>query len=616
MIVTRCTTRSRALSSESGSLPLRRRRLGLAISRPGLAEAAVYAAAIALVVWPGVLHARTQILGAGDDARYYTWLGWRMGRLIADGHVVPFHVGDAIHPFGLDLRLLDGYLPSYVSGLCNLVVGPVLAFNLTFVLGAVLNVLSARVLARRLTTVRVVYVIGAVAFLTAPPIALNVQLGLLPLFWAFTAPLLVADAIDVVCGRRGVRPVRLAGLLVLAYLCSVYFVVFGGLAYGLIVGVGAARTRSWRPVASTAAGVLVAVVVLLPFIVPRIQFDRNESAHGVDTELLSDANFFSADALSIVAQPTRSTFLLPRPSFVEKSIVRLPDVRYAIEATIFPGILLLAGFAWFLCKRDVRRLSLAVSAGTLFVFGLGPSLKVGGTFVWKHAGRPVSWLPYRWLLAIPGLGALRAPVRVEYVLVAVFVAATTVALAGFVDGGETRVLAVTAGAGVLLATNLLVPVPTTNFATTPASESALRSIAHLARPGDTVLSVPADCDPSFVSLQVFHHAPVIGCAGSFAANPWSKLAGFTRSDALIKLRCDRTAYGRLTTTAAVTAPFDARDVDTLRNDFGVRFVIVDRSKLGPGCEPVDQALAVLGDHRSLGGDARFEVLDLSRSAGH
>ena len=208
---------------------------------PGIAEVAVYVVAILLVVWPAVWHARTQIFGAGDDARYYTWLGWRMGRLIAHGHIVPFHVGDVIHPFGLDLRLLDGYLPSYVSGLFNLIVGPILAFNLTFVMGAILNVLAARALARRLSPLRLVHTIAAVAFLTAPPIALNVQLGLLPLFWAFTAPLLIADALDVVTGTRGVRPVRLAVLLVVAYLCSVYFVVFGGLAYGLIVGIAAVR---------------------------------------------------------------------------------------------------------------------------------------------------------------------------------------------------------------------------------------------------------------------------------------------------------------------------------------------------------------------------------------
>ena len=55
--------------------------------------------------------------------------------------------------------------------------------------------------------------------------------------------------------------------------------------------------------------------------------------------------------------------------------------------------------------------------------------------------------------------------------------------------------------GVLLATNLLVPVPTTGFNTTPASEGALHEIAVQARPRDTVLSVPADCDPAFASLQ-------------------------------------------------------------------------------------------------------------------
>ncbi len=589
--------------------------------RESRVEVLVYAVAIVLVLWPGILHARTQIVGAGDDARYYTWLGWSMGRLIAHGHVVPFHVGTVIRPFGLDLRLLDGYLPSYVSGLFNLVTGPVLAFNLTFVVGAILDVYAARVLARRLTTLRLVHVIAAIAFLTAPPIALNVQLGLLPLFWAFTAPLLVAEALDVVSGMRPVRPVRLAVLLVLAYLCSVYFLVFGGLAYAVIVSVTALRRRDWRIVAAMAGAALIAVVVLLPFIVPRIQFDRHESARGVDTELLSDSNFFSADAVSIVAQPTRSTFLLPRPAFVEKSIVRLPDVRYAIEATIFPGFLLLAGFVAFLFVRERRRLPLGVAAAALFVFGLGPSLKVAGNFVWKHAGTPVSWLPYRVLLAIPGLGALRAPVRVEYVLAAVLVAATVLALQAILTRAPERRLAVAVGAGVLLATNLLVPVPTTGFNTTPASAGALREIARDARPGDTVLSVPADCDPAFASLQVFHHTAVVGCAGSFAANPWSKLRVVTESTPFTKLRCDLTAYGRITTTPPVAAspaltPFDAADIAALHRDFGVRFVVVDRSKLGPGCARVDRALPVLEEHRSLGGDARFQVIDLSGPSGH
>jgi hypothetical protein len=564
------------------------------VRRGALAEAGVYAVVIALVVWPGVLHARTQILGAGDDARYYTWLGWKIGHLIASGHVVPFHAGDVIHPFGLDLRLLDGYLPSYVSGLFNLVAGPVLAFNLTVVTGAMLNLLAARSLARRLTTSRLVQTIAAVAFVTAPPIALNVQLGLMPLFWAWTIPLLVGDALDVAAETRGVRPIRLAALLAVAYLCSVYFLVFGGLAYGLIVGITAWRRRDWRVAKMTAAGALIAVVVLLPFVVPRIRYDHRESARGIDTELLSDSNFFSADAVSVIAQPTRSTFLLPRPTFVEQSIVRLPDVRYAIEATIFPGFLLLAGLVVFVLKPERRRLPLAVAIGLLFVFGLGPSLKVAGKFVWKHGGAPVSWLPYRLLLAIPGLGALRAPVRVEYVLVALLVAATAIALDRIV---RSRALLVAAAAVVLLGTNLLVPVPTTTFGPTPPVNDALRTIASLAQPGDTVIGVPADCDPSFVALQVFHHTPVVGCAGSFAANPWSKMRAYAQSAAFTKLRCDRAVYGRLSTPDARrerAAPFGPDDVAALRHDFGVRFAVIDRRALD-GCAARDALLADLHD---------------------
>jgi hypothetical protein len=167
----------------------------------------------------------------------------------------------------------------------------------------------------------------------------------------------------------------------------------------------------------------------------------------------------------------------------------------------------------------------------------------------------------------------------------------------------------------LLATNLLVPLPTTKFGTTPAGAAALREIARVARPGDTVLSVPADCDPAFVSLQVFHHSPVVGCAGSFAANPWSKLRAYARSGALTKLRCDRAAYGRLTTSAAPAAPFGASDVAALRGDFGVRFVVIDHAKLGAGCAGVNASLPVLREHRSLGRDARFEVIDLSQPSG-
>jgi hypothetical protein len=577
-----------------------------------LAEIGVYAIAIAVVLGPGLLHAGTRLVGRSDDGRYYAWLGWEIGRLIAHGHIVPLHVPDVIAPFGLDLRLVDGYLPSYVSGLFNLAFGPYLSYNLTFVAGAVLNILCARSLARRLSSLRLVQVIVAVAFVGAPPIALNVQVGLLPLFWAFTLPLLIGDALDVVSKRSDVRPMRLAVLLVVAFLCSVYFVVFGGLAYGLIVGVAALRRRSWRIPALTAVAAAVALLVLTPFVVSRVRFDRSEKQRGADTQLVGDSDLFSADVLSIVAQPTRSTVLLPRPAVVDRSLLRLIDPTHTLEWTIFPGFALLAGGAAFLFRRDARRIPVFVATGVMWVFALGPSLKFGGDFVWERAGTPVSWLPYRLVLAIPALGALRAPFRTGYVVVALLAAATAVALHRVLTTWPHRAVIVGAGAAVLLATNLLLPLPTDTLGATGASAHALREIAALAHKGDTVLSVPTDCNPAFVSYQALHHTPVVGCAGSFAANPWQSELAYTRSSSFTKLRCDLSAYGRITTNDTGRSSFAGSDVTQLRTQFGVRFLVVDRNALTrPDCAAVEDAMATLSHYRSLGGDRKLEVLDLS-----
>ncbi len=598
------------MSTAEETLPARTR-----WSVGALAETGTYAVAVVVVLWPGLLYGRTEMLGRSDDGRYYTWLGWRIGRLIAHGHLLPAHISDVISPFGLDLRLLDGYLPSYVAGLYNLVSGPTLAYNLAFLTGAVLNIVCARSLARRLSSSRLVHTVTAVAFLTAPPLVLCVQSGLLPLFWAFTVPLLVGDALDVVAGNRDVRPFRLAALLVVAYLCSVYFLVFGGLAYGVIVVVAAIRRHSWRIPIATAGVIAITMLALLPFIVPRFSFDRRENDHGVNTALIADSELFSADALSIVAQPTRSTFLLPRPDIVERTLVRLPDPTHVLEATLFPGLLLLAGFVVFLFMRDARRLPVSLAALLTLILALGPSLRYGGDFVWKHGGKPVIWLPYRLLLAIPGLGALRGPARAGLVLVALLAAATAIALHGVVSSGRVRGGLVAVVCAALLAPNLMVPLPTMTMGATAASEDAFRAIAKRARAGDTVLSVPADCDPAFVRFQVFHHTPVVGCAGSFAANPWSKLATFASSEPIAKLRCDPTHYGNLETNDESVSPFGAQDLAQARTDFGVRFVVVDRKALTFGCNNVSASLPFLEQHRLLGGDDRYEVLDLSVAAG-
>jgi hypothetical protein len=379
------------------------------------------------------------------------------------------------------------------------------------------------------------------------------------------------------------------------------------------VAVAALRTRDRRIPLAAIGAAAVAFVLLLPLIVPRIRLDRAEKQRGATTQLLADSTLYSADALQLVAQPSRSTIRFPRPAAVDRALSRLPDPRRALEATLFPGLILLLGFALFLTRPSQLRLPLAVTAAVVWVFALGPSLKVGGRFLWKNAHGPVSWLPFRVLLSVPGLGALRAPARAGYVLVGLLTAGAAVAAHRILSTSRRGEILLGTGCAALLVTNLLIPLPTVTTNTTPASEHAFGEVARLARPGDTVLNVPSDCDPALASYQMFYRTAVVGCAGSFAANPWrTKLLAYTRSTAFTKLRCDRKLYGRITTTDRPMSPFGPDDVTQLRAEFRVRFLVVDRSLVGQfGCASVNDAYSFLQRYRSLGGDGRFEVLDLS-----
>jgi len=210
---------------------------------------------------------------------------------------------------------------------------------------------------------------------------------------------------------------------------------------------------------------------------------------------------------------------------------------------------------------------------------------------------------------LPALGSLRVPVRVGLTFTAVLVAMAAIVLDRYVARGRALLIV----SVILLATNALLPLPTTTMRASATTKHGLREIARLAQPGDTVMRVPFDCEPAFATLQVYHHAPVVGCTGSFAANPWrSKMTAYTASDALTKLRCDPTHYGRLPTTPQPASPFAAADLAHVREQFGVRFVIVDHSLLGPFCGSVLASLPFLEAHAVLSHDGRYDVLDVSR----
>ena len=600
---------------------------------------------VALVLlWPVWLHPTTRYVGVHLDPPYYLWLGWRFGQAFRAGQLLPTHLTGAVHPFGIDTALLDGLAPSWIGGLFNLVTGPILAYNLTLLSGIGANLLAARSLGRTLSSRRLVWTTTAVAFAAAPVVAGRLALHL-PFAWAFTLPLLLAEGLVVARGDRSFRPLKVALLLVVAYLCSAYFLIFGFalLVAPVVVAVVAAMvsTRHARrrdrsphradggPVGSAPPGtarlgrdLLVAVVLtavaLSPFVAARLRYDADERAAGGAAQLTDDAVTYASDALGPITPPTQLT--IPEP---------FPDVDrgspLSLWAPTFAGALLLGGLSTALLLRFRLRTPLLVTFGGLWLLSLGPSLRWNGhVLVTGAAGRPLDWLPYRALLGIPGLGGLRAPDRVALAGAAVLAAGLAVGLDWLhrrLEGARhprrpAAVLVTILAVG--LALDLMVPMPTLDLGVSPAIRAALEQVRERGQgPDDAVLMVPADCDridPDIIALQILHHRPSLGCSTSAASIRWrSQLDPWARSAALASLRCDQSIISRRPTEFHGEARLDDAGVQSLREDLGVRFVIIDEGAAAL-CPDVAASLPALRRHEVIGTDGRYTVIDLDRPA--
>ncbi|MDQ6696789.1 MAG: hypothetical protein M3Z46_04950 [Actinomycetota bacterium] len=577
------------------------------------AEFLLYLVVALLLLWPATLHLTTRFVGEGD-ARHYGWVGWRIGQLIHTGDVFSLHVPDVLWPFGLNLRLLDGVGPSLLAGALNAIFGVYTAYNLTFVIAALLNMWAARHLARLLTPHRPVWIVAAIAFATAPCVALHAQLGLQTLYFGFPILLLTAEAITISRGDRTTSWIRLGLLLAVSFACSVYFAIFGALVFLLIILASRRSLLTWRLLARIGGGVLFAGLLLLPLALPRLSFEHAEQRAGAPASLERDALAFSPDLLSIVAQPTRSTIRVPWHRLTDRGLLRLPIPDYSGEVTVYPGLILLAAIVGLALQRSRWRRPFLVAFGVIWVLTLGLVLEVSG-----H--RISNWMPYRMLLGLPGLGSLRGPDRGSMALAAVATGALIVCLDRLYSRAVTprAKTLVLGGCVALLATNLLLPVPSSTFGVSSQAQSALAKIDQTRRPGDTVLAVPDDCASNAFEVaifQVYHRAPAVGCTGTWAATPWfASLRNYVRNPGFNALRCDTHLYGPLHTIGRRSAMTPSA-LSSLRRHFGVRYLLVFRGDLlPPACGPVLAALKAIPVSRTLGGDKELEVLDLGESNG-
>ncbi len=438
------------------------------------------------------------------------------------------------------------------------------------------------------------------------------------MYFAFSAALLVEEAVRVVRGERLIRPFQVAALLLLAYLCSVYYLVFGGLAFALIVMAGLPGPTSVRPALLRLAltGGLVAVS-LLPFLLPRLALDQAERAAGGQPELKTSFRA-GADVLSILAQPRNSTIDLPGSESLRDHF----GYRSIHESTIFPGVLLLGGLAGLVVLRSGLRRPLLLAALTLWLLALGPSLKIADNHLFTYANsKPVAWLPYAALQKAPGLSSLRGANRASFTLAAVLTVALSLSLTWLFDRARrpSQRAAVNLGCGILLTTSLIIPLPRETLEVTPATERGLQAVADRSRRNESLLTVPADCygvTLQSIKLQILHQSPAIGCQSSLPSLPWySELGLYANSEELAALRCEQDSILRRRTRFRGEQTFEPRDMSALAEELDVRFLLVDRrllevqSRRGR-CEKVKAAIPHFYRYELLARDSRWLVFDV------
>lgn len=576
-------------------MPRSQRRLAAAL------EGMLYVAWTAVLLWPVTADPFGRAVGEGD-ARTWMWQSWALARVFKRGEL-PVEIDAAMAPYGLDILPADGALPTYVGMAWNLIASPMLANNLAVAMAVLTNALAGRYIGAQVSGRRWVRVLCALAFMTAPALTIRLD-GHYNLLFAFPVGLLLAECVRVTVQRSRLRVGFTAVALALAYASSGYYFVFGAVAVVLVLVLRdvPVRDRIGSLVRFGTAGML-AVVLLLPLLGPKLALERRELAAGA-ARVSGGATEFSADVASAV---------LPAPG-TALSVGPLADLHLELgpnrlENTSFPGLLGLAGIAGLLVLRSPLRRPLVGAAAGLWVLSLGPTARVLG----ESALPEQAVLPMAALLELPGMSGVRAPNRASFVLVAVAVAclAATLSFVAHRTSRAARVVVVVV-ALASLAASTRVGINWTDELTESEVRPALVEMREEADRGDAVIHLPDDClnNANQIAMQIEHRLPVVGCHGFDAATPWrTGLPGYFSSAGWAALRCAPQAIAsRPTPFPGDLLPSPAAAAE-LQRELNVRYVVFEIDNDCPDRGQLIRAALVASGEVLVEGES-FLVIDL------
>lgn len=376
------------------------------IGREHVAPLVFFAILSLLISWPTAAHFTTAITSDNNDARHELWLLWHTKEALLGRQ--PFYAAPFVfYPRGATLLT---HSTGPVTGLLALPfwpLGPEAAYNGTLLVALTLSGYAMYLLARGLALPRGVALFAGCMVLAAPMTLAGLNQHLTKVFVAGMPLVLLAllRALDPRRSRWWTAGFGAALLFVLLHNGYQFVYICLAVAFWTITSIALAPRAERRIVLGRSLLAAVNALVLAgPLLFATL---RAAGSPELNIDVRGDAfdrpdlvQFFLPDRLSLLGGDWTRRLLEP----VVDNITL--DVETAVS---LPWIGLL------LCVPVLLRGGRAARCWLLFallcvVFALGPSLQIFGRSTWTADERPV-WLPYAWLLRLPGLEFMRTPGR-------------------------------------------------------------------------------------------------------------------------------------------------------------------------------------------------------------
>ena len=339
----------------------------------------LYVALALVFTLPDSIHPTRALLGRGGDNYLHAWFLWEFARAVVHGQN-PFHTTLILYPIGANLAWATTDILGQIMAVpFSLLLGPVLAYNLSLVLQLALGAFFARLLCKRVCGDAAAATVGGMIFGFSPFLLAHAW-GHLSLVTSFPLPIYVLalwrlmDKETPSWKDGALLGLALALVALGNYEYALIFFLFTLLS--LVIEFGRLRITMLK---NFCVPLLVAAVVFLCSLAPILRIMLKDYG-ATKPAPLQNASSYSADVLS---------FFVPslQQSLLGHVVRRLPEKFFVgpggIEGVEFiglaAGIFALIG-CWVARGNQRRAAGRAMVAGIGFaLLSLGPVVHILGT---------------------------------------------------------------------------------------------------------------------------------------------------------------------------------------------------------------------------------------------